>query len=124
VTKPNAKVTKSPLNGGGGDSGCCCGLTVNTDVARDCNGLIIMASKLAIFNQFMNCIIEGDAKTCIDACNGNPDECLWILSAICNDVRFLLHSVDSCAFTWVRRDANVVAHTLAQFATHSRFFFL
>ena len=65
-------------------------------MARDCNGLIIMALKLAIFNQFMNCIIEGDAKTCIDACNGNPDECLWILSAICNDVRFLLHSVDSC----------------------------
>ena len=38
----------------------------------------------------------------------------------CNDVRSLIHKLDSCVFNWVRRDANVVAHNLAQFVAHSQ----
>ena len=38
----------------------------------------------------------------------------WNIEVICNDVRSLGVDFKSCSFSWVKREANMVAHTLAK----------
>ena len=66
---------------------------------------------------FQCCIIEGDAKNYIYAYIGKLDDCSWALSAICYDVKFLLHCFTSIDFVWVRREANMTVHPLVKFAS-------
>ena len=81
---------------------------------------MLWALQLTKSHHFQSCIIEGDAKICIDACIGKLDDCPWTLSAICHDVKCLLHSFTSVDFMWVRREANLAAHALAKFAFQSQ----
>ena len=73
--------------------------------------------QLAEGYHFQRCLIEGDVKNFIDACNGKLDDCPWALSAIYHDVKFLLNSFLSVAFNWVGSVANSVAHALAKFTS-------
>jgi ribonuclease HI len=112
-------------------------------VARDNHGKILLAAtkkvhirdsmvaealallwdlNLVVYYQFQHCIIEGDAKTCIDACKGRLDDCPWSISAICHDIKSLLRSFPSVVFNWVIKDTNSMAHTLAKFVAQSQFF--
>jgi hypothetical protein len=50
---------------------------------------LLWALILAVCYQFPDCIIEGDAKNCIDAYNGRLDNCPWSTAAICHDVKSL-----------------------------------
>ena len=43
-------------------------------------------------NNFQHCIIEGDARICIDARNRRNESYPWPLFAICQDVKTLLKS--------------------------------
>jgi hypothetical protein len=80
--------------------------------------------QLAKCYHFQHCIIEGDTKNCIDACNGKFDECSWALFAICHDVKFLLQYFSSVVFNLVRREANVAAYALATLALQSQIFLI
>lgn len=83
---------------------------------------LLWALNLAVYYQFQHCIIEGDAKTCIDACKGRLDDCLSFISAICHDVKSLLHNFSCVVFNWFSRKANSVAYILVKCAAHSQFF--
>ena len=78
---------------------------------------------LVVFKKLQHCIIEVDAKIYIDACNGSIEDCPWPLHAICQEVKTLLSSLSFVIFYWVRRDANLVAHALAKFASRNSYFF-
>ena len=84
---------------------------------------LLWAIHIVDCKKLQHCIIEGDAKTCIDACNGSIEDCPWPLYAICQDVKTLLSSLPYVVFYWVRRDANSVMHTLAKFAPRNSCFF-
>uniref|UniRef100_A0A2N9G9A9 Reverse transcriptase domain-containing protein n=1 Tax=Fagus sylvatica TaxID=28930 RepID=A0A2N9G9A9_FAGSY len=58
--------------------------------------------------------VESDSKMVVDLllqenCDGN-----WNIEVICNDVRSLAVDFNFCSFCWVKREANMVAHTLAK----------
>ncbi len=76
---------------------------------------LLWALHLAVCYQFQHYIIEGDAKTCIDACKGRLDDYPWSIYAKCHDIKSLLCSFPSVVFNWVSRDMNSVAFTLAKF---------
>ena len=82
---------------------------------------LLWALNLAVCYQFQHCIIEGDAKTCIDACKGRLDDCPWSIYSICHDIKSLLRSFPSVVFNWVSRNMNSVAHTLTKFTIQSQF---
>ena len=81
---------------------------------------MLWALQLAKSHHFQSCIIERNAKICIDACIGKLDDCPWALCAICHDVKCLLHSFTNVDFKWVRREANSTAHALTKFASQSQ----
>ena len=60
--------------------------------------------------------MEGDAKICFDALNGNEDCNHWKIDFICSDSKMLSFLFISHCFFWVRREANNVAHVMAKFA--------
>ena len=63
---------------------------------------LLWATQLVVSKKLQHCIIEGDAKTCIDACNGSIEDCPWPLYAICLDVKTLPSSLPFVVFYWVR----------------------
>ena len=68
----------------------------------------------------MNIVIEGDAKVCFDAIADNSPA-PWAISTLITNIIEPSRSFMSCCFCWIRRGANDTAHTLAKFASHSRF---
>ena len=80
---------------------------------------MLWALQLTKSHHFQSCIIEGDAKICISACIGKLDDC-WTLSAICYDVKCLLHSFTSVGVQCIRREVNSATHALAKFAFQSQ----
>ena len=75
------------------------------------------ALELAILEGFQDIIIESDAKACIDALLGNPQETLWKINNMCFDIKILALKFIACDFVWAKRGANEVAHELAKFVT-------
>uniref|UniRef100_A0A2N9IL60 RNase H type-1 domain-containing protein n=1 Tax=Fagus sylvatica TaxID=28930 RepID=A0A2N9IL60_FAGSY len=75
------------------------------------------ALELASLEKFRDIIIESDAKPCIDALLGDPQESLWKISSVCFDIHRLALKFVSCSFVWAKREANEVAHELAKLAT-------
>ena len=60
-------------------------------------------------------MVESDAKNCIDDLLLVSGTCYRNIHVICNDARMLALDFSSCSFCWVRRKANMVAHSLAMF---------
>jgi ribonuclease HI len=77
---------------------------------------ILWAIQLAKLEDFQNVIVESDSKIPVDCMNGIQAEANWKIAAIVSDVNFLSLDFVSCCFSWVKREANMVAHALAKFA--------
>jgi ribonuclease HI len=77
---------------------------------------ILWAIQLAKLEDFQNVIVESDSKVPVDCMNGIQVEVNWKIAAIVLDVNFLSLDFVSCCFSWVKREANMVAHVLAEFA--------
>ena len=73
--------------------------------------------ELAIQKGFQDIIIESDAKACIDALLGNPQETSWKTSNLFFDFKTLALKFVVCDFVWVKRSAIEVAHELSKLAT-------
>ena len=54
------------------------------------------------------------AKNCIEDLSGHPDSSNWRISAVSSQSLDLVSCFSFCKFQWVRRDANQVAHALAE----------
>ncbi len=81
------------------------------------------ALEIAILESFTDIIVEGDAKVCIDAVSVTPDKAPWKIQTLMANVFILVVNFNMCVFSWVRRNANSVAHNLVKFASlHSYVF--
>jgi ribonuclease HI len=82
---------------------------------------LLWAFELAAKEKYERIVVEGDAKCCFEALNGEPSNVNWnINSIICNILSFRSLFL-SCNFVWVRREANGVAHTMAEYAPSTSF---
>ena len=68
-------------------------------------------------------IVEGDAKLCIDAFNDLFAVTPRKIQTLIANARALTVEFSSVSMCWVNRDANMVAHSLAKFASSFPFFF-
>ena len=134
-------MTKSPISPGtikfNVDVAICDNKAVIAAVARDSNGCllkawakhtpfldptvaeaaaIIWALKLVAAEHFVNIIVESDAKSCIDALACPLDESCWKIRHLTSVSLDLALSFPLCIFSWVKRDANHVAHSVAKVA--------
>uniref|UniRef100_A0A2N9ISW0 Reverse transcriptase zinc-binding domain-containing protein n=1 Tax=Fagus sylvatica TaxID=28930 RepID=A0A2N9ISW0_FAGSY len=119
------------------DAAICDNKAVIAAVARDSNGCllkawakhtpfldptvaeaaaIIWALELAAAEHFVNIIVESDAKSCIDALACPLDESCWKIRHLTSVSLDLALSFPLCIFSWVKRDANHVAHSVAKVA--------
>jgi ribonuclease HI len=77
---------------------------------------ILWAVELATLEKFDSIIVNGDAKVCLDALNGESIDNPWVISSVISNILVLSKTFASCCFCWVRREANEVAHSLAKFS--------
>ena len=66
--------------------------------------------------------IESDSKSCIDALRCPNQDVPWRIKTICSDVLALKLNFTNCRFSWVAREANVVAHVLAKWSLSNNYF--
>ena len=59
---------------------------------------ILWAVQIARSENFHSIIIEGDAKICFDAINGDLEKCSWAIASQCNDLVVLSKEFVSCNF--------------------------
>jgi hypothetical protein len=57
---------------------------------------VLWALQLALSEQFLYVIIEGDSQICMDSLNGNSSYGSWSVSSICNDILALCKSFSGC----------------------------
>ena len=74
------------------------------------------ALELAKEESFTNIIVESDSKICIDSLEVNSTAC-WKIDPLVSDVNSLATCFLLCCFSWVKREANTVAYTLASVAS-------
>jgi hypothetical protein len=60
-------------------------------------------------------IIESDSKVCVDVIYQDLDDGDWNIFVLCNDAKVLAANFSSCLFCWVKREANMMAHTLPKY---------
>ena len=75
---------------------------------------ILWAVQIAKSENFHSVIMEGDAKVCFDALNGDLENRSWAIASQCSDMIELSKEFVSCNFCQIKRDANFVAHSLAK----------
>lgn len=75
--------------------------------------------ELAVERGFHNVIVESDSLQLITALNGSSMD-LSPLRLIIEDAKTLLWSIAEVSATYIRRQANNVAHRLTRFGLHSR----
>jgi hypothetical protein len=72
------------------------------------------AIELASLEDYQNFMVESDAKVCIEAILGAPQNTSWKINTLCFDINCLAYNFSSCKFAWIMREANMVAHELAK----------
>ena len=75
---------------------------------------ILWAIQVAKVENWSSIIIESDSKMCVDAILQDPPDSLWKIAVLCDNVKTLAAEFRFCCFNWVKREANMVAHTLAK----------
>ncbi|XP_075636787.1 uncharacterized protein LOC142609029 [Castanea sativa] len=75
---------------------------------------IVWALNLAMEEKFQNIVIEGDAKLCFDAINGDVQNCHWNAKTLLANPVELKAYFANCCFCWVKRECNVIAHALTK----------
>ena len=83
---------------------------------------IIWALNLAANLDVDSISIESDSKSCIDALRCPNQDVPWRIKTICSDVLALKLNFTNCRFSWVAREANVVAHVLAKWSLSNNYF--
>ena len=81
----------------------------------------VWAFQLAKNNGMKKIIVEGDAKLVADTLLSSPDDFRWDIAALINDAMCLAGTFSSCKFGWIKWEGNVVAHSLAKYASQSKF---
>lgn len=79
---------------------------------------LLWTLELAHAQHFLDIIVEGDAKVCIEAISQSTEAIPWpwrIMPLISNVKCLALNFFFSYCFCWVRCDANVLAHLLVKF---------
>ncbi len=59
--------------------------------------------------------MQSDSKICVDVILDVNGYVNWGISSLCNDAKTLALDFVSCSFVWVRREANMVARSIAKF---------
>jgi hypothetical protein len=72
---------------------------------------ILWALKLAVEETFLRILVEGDAKICFDAIQGESFV-PWSISSIVSNINEFRKAFVFCDFCWVGREANFVNHSL------------
>jgi ribonuclease HI len=75
---------------------------------------ILWAIQVAKVENWSSIIIESDSKMCVDAILQDPPDSLWKIAVLCDNVKTLAAEFRFCCFNWVKREANMVAHTFAK----------
>uniref|UniRef100_A0A2N9FEW4 CCHC-type domain-containing protein n=1 Tax=Fagus sylvatica TaxID=28930 RepID=A0A2N9FEW4_FAGSY len=104
-------------------------------IARDENGLLLKAWAKSVLSydpllaeataihwaillakseHWTNIMIESDSKVCVDALVIDPQYIDWSILVICDNAKYLTREFSCCSFSWVNRENNMVAHTLAK----------
>ena len=100
-----------------------------TKAFRSCDAIVTKAEaivwviQIAKSKNFNLIIIEGDAKVCFDALNGDLEKCSWTIVSRCSDMVELSKEFVSCNFCWIKRDVYFAAHSLAKFASYNKLTF-
>ena len=81
----------------------------------------VWAFQLAKNNVTKKIIVEGDAKLVVDALLSSPDDVRWDIAALINDAMCLAGTFSSCKFGRIKREGNVATHSLAKYASQSKF---
>jgi ribonuclease HI len=76
---------------------------------------ILWALQLAKVEKLCGIMVESDSKLCVDAISMGMAICDWKISTLCYDAIGLAAEFFSCNFFWVKREANMAAHSLAKF---------
>jgi ribonuclease HI len=61
-------------------------------------------------------VIEGDAKICIEAFHNTATFTPWKIQSLISNAQTLSLNFSFVAICWVKREANMVAHSLAKVA--------
>ncbi len=84
--------------------------------------VIPWALKIAQIEQFLDIIVEGDAKICFDPIHEGVDVAPWRIKSLISNVNCLALCFAFCSFCWVKCDANGLTHILAKFSTSQPFY--
>ena len=96
-------------------------VNTNIPIQAEANA-ILLAAHIALNFTFCNCIIDSDCKVCIDAIRAGGKEIPWRLVNFVNSVKNVFRDSDHVFFNWVHREANQVAHVLANWSLSQSFF--
>ena len=84
--------------------------------------VIPWALKIAQIEQFLDIIVEGDAKICFDPIHEGVDVAPWRIKSLISNVICLALCFAFCSFCWVKCDANGLAHVFAKFSSSQPFY--
>jgi hypothetical protein len=83
---------------------------------------VLWALQMEIEEDYHHVLMEGDAKSVIDALQKPSSPVDWFISIIVGDIRTLSRCFLNCTFSWTRREGNNLAHTIAKFASSLSYF--
>ena len=96
---------------------------VNTNIPAQAEAnAILLAIHIAINFSFCSCVIESDRKVCIDAIKGGGNLIPWRLLNFVDSVKNVITDYSHVSFNWVHREANQVAHVLANWSLNQYLF--
>ncbi|KAK9984384.1 hypothetical protein SO802_033909 [Lithocarpus litseifolius] len=106
-----------------GDVVFACSKRVNTTLPLQAEAEAIIWALNLVANLDVDSIsIESDSKSCIDVLSCPNLDVPWRIKTICSDVLALKLNFSNCRFSWVAREANVVAHVLAKWSLSNNYF--
>jgi ribonuclease HI len=76
---------------------------------------ILWAMEIAKSEGYRSIAVEGDAKICFDALNGDMNSQLWKINSLCWNAKLFSSSFIACSFCWVRREVDNVTHCMVKF---------
>ena len=73
-----------------------------------------------LLNRVLIVTIESDSKISVDALISPGSSDTWRISVLSQDTLKLATLIPNCRFSWIPREANVAAHTLASWSLCNR----
>ena len=82
--------------------------------------VILWAIQVAKKENWGNICVESYSKICVDYLLQANSVSSWNIEVLCGDAMSLAAEFNFCSFCWVKREANMIAHTLAKLVTPSK----